>query len=314
MSRSTLRTIIAGIIIMIFIAVGTAGAVALAQDSLRQQALTDNGERADAAGLAVERVLSANIENVRRFAVRTSFLRAAVSKKYTSLGSDLSTLVASNVTFSSAGYYSSDARLRARSPAAPKLLGFAFSKQDYFRRAASKGSYVSAMYHPAAEPKLLVVSFSVAVRSTAGKLVGVLVASAPIADLDRAFASTIPTTGSIQIFNHAGQRVSPAKSASVRSFQSNDTVARALSGSAGSRLGVVSGEGVQFISYAPAGADWAVVLERPQTAVAARSRSLRTRLIAIGAALALLTFLALVIAGAPPTPKSARARPAEPTP
>lgn len=290
------RFVLAGILIAAFIAASTAATLGLTERSFQRQLLDQNAERAHAASLAVSRVLNDNLGSVRGFARRAGVVSAATKKDWAKMHTNLVALVASNPTFAAASFYDAKARLRARSPSDKKYIGFAFSKQDYFKGARKPaGGHISAMYKQQSAPKTSVVAFSVKVVNAKKALLGVLVATAPAAKLDTRFTATAPVSGSLQIFNHIGQRISPAKSATLASFSGNPIVQAAMDGGSDSRVGTVRGTaGERLIAYEPAKSGWAVVLERPFKKETARLNTLKQRTTLLGVALALLSFITVV--------------------
>lgn len=266
--------------------------------TFREQILSDGKVAAGIASEVVRAELSGHLRLVEGLAGRQDLATLVVDENWQVASVFLKAILDVDPDLGSAALFDARGRLRARAPSDPSVVGKDFSFRDYFRGAFRTGRpYVSEVFVQSGAPRAVVVALADVVRNPAGKVVGLLQATLPVARLDLLAAGIeVARGGSIRLFDGAGHALTTAGEGLGRSYASQPVVSRPLAGASGAgELAVPGLPGTRLAAYAPVpGVGWAVVVEYPRDAYRFLG-ALTTRLAGIGTLVTLVVFAGFLL-------------------
>jgi PAS domain S-box-containing protein len=267
--------------------------------TFREQILSDGKVAAGIASAVVRAELSGHLRLVEGVAGRQDLATLVVDENWQVASVFLKGILDVDPDLGSAALFDARGRLWARAPSDPSVVGKGFSFRDDFRGAFRTGRpYVSEVFLQSGAPRAVVVAFADVVRNPAGKVVGLLQATLPVARLDLlAGGIEVPDGGSIRLFDGAGHALTTTGEGLGRSYASQPVVSRPLAGAAGAgELAVPGLPGTRLAAYAPVpGVGWAVVVEHPREAAYRSLGALTTRLAGIGTLVTLVVFAGFLL-------------------
>lgn len=261
----------------------------------RDIVLKGNQALAEMATRVVEPELKGRLRRLEGVAHRPDVITSAAAGDWSRLSVYLQALRGLDPELISTAMLDAAGKLGALDPPDPSVLGMDFSSRDYFRGAlASQGPYVSEAFRQRAEPKVVVVAFSVAVRDPSGALVGVLVSTLPIKRFGLVSAEVdVPNGGSLRIFDQSGHELTETGTGDLRTFTDHPVISKALHGESGVMEAALPGStGSRLVAHARVPeVGWAVIVEQPRSAAFKPITELTRRLAGVAG---LVTLVALI--------------------
>ncbi|MGH9106170.1 MAG: sensor histidine kinase [Acidimicrobiales bacterium] len=188
--------------------------------------------------------------------------------------------------FASFGLVDTKGDLVGTWPRDPAALGRAEPPKAFFTQVINSGKpRISQMTRQLSAPRTVQTVLAAPLRDSTGHTVGVLAASIPGASLGPLIGGTVlPDGAALVIVDHLGRVLDGGEMGSSASQRTPPAISRALSGKAGSTTSRVPGyPGERLVGFAPvASTGWAVLVERPSSALGSQVASLTERLGAIG--------------------------------
>ena len=299
MSRIT-RAFVALVVILAVAGVGALGTLVVlrARDDATARADAAVRDRARVVAQLVHDAIKDDVSAVIATTARPVFHLAVVNKNYVLTHGYLSELLGTQPRLGAVAVYDGGGRLVVRIPNEPSIAGRLFSQQEYFRAARYSGfSHISSLFSQLGKPRVPVIAYSIRIFHHGG-VYGVLAATTPITQFDALVAPYTPAGWTVRVYNKTGERVSPSKEASGKTYTSDPIVGPALKGGSG-----LHRTGGSIVAAAPvADYGWAVSVSQPAKEANASLRRLTERLALFAGGAFLLALIAATLAWSRRTP------------